>query len=314
MPNLFRLHFVLVFAALSFCGSSFAQNQGRQQQAKPVPAPVQGIPISQFPYLNVKPTPPPAPPKSFWSMEGAYTALTSYFPNPFARPEVDPNLCTNCRANQDQNSATRQAARLQNLSRQVVPVAASGSQPVVQPLPQSYSAPPAPAAAPANDECGFFASWTACLYNAYSYVRGGYDRLSEIVMKHVTRPRAASSKHGGRTISGDRSKGMCKQAVNDFLVEAGLLCERIPGDHAIQANAYLRDQLHLRNMISDFGGDAARAPIGTILIYEGGGSGHIEFKLDPNKYCSDFSKTVPIDRYVIGRRLVGVYKPPGCNR
>ncbi|HLE10662.1 MAG: hypothetical protein A2504_12685 [Bdellovibrionales bacterium RIFOXYD12_FULL_39_22] len=53
---------------------------------------------------------------------------------------------------------------------------------------------------------------------------------------------------------------------------------------------------------------AYTAPIGAILVYEGGASGHIEVKAGENEFLSDFVGTEPVnDQLNLDRKLIGVY-------
>lgn len=225
---------------------------------------------------------------------------------------------------------------LENLRKNVTQQLKAGRDLVTSLLPTQTTTTEAAPSPPAATECGVLHLLT-CLTDAYSFVTGGYTRLESIIMKHVNRPRATSRTARARgapaVLSGDRTKGMCKQATNDFLVEAGLLCERIPGNHAFEAKAYLQDQLHLPNIESTIRRDPqgridpSTIPLNTILVYEdtrpagrtrsGAAiprSGHIEYKLSPDKYCSDFTSKFPISISNPQRRLIGAYRAPGCKK
>lgn len=238
-------------------------------------------------------------------------------------------------------SASPQAAApctwcIENLRKSVTQQLKAGRDLVASLLPTQTTPTQAAPSPPAVTECGVLHLLT-CLTDAYSFVTGGYTRLESIVMKHVNRPRATSrtarAKGAPAVLSGDRTKGMCKQATNDFLVEAGLLCERIPGDHAFEAKGYLEDKLHLPNIESSIRRDPqgridpSTIPLNTILVYEdtrpagrtrsGAAiprSGHIEYKLSPEKYCSDFTSKFPISISNPQRRLIGAYRAPGCKK
>lgn len=132
-------------------------------------------------------------------------------------------------------------------------------------------------------------------------------RLQKAASEQALRSRKLSRSVGSGSRAGNQSKGMCKQAVNDILMASGFISERIPGEHAYMAKPYL-GTVGFENVM-DRVQTSKEAPPGSVLVYEkvGGGSGHIEIKVDSETYCSDFCKDSPIDAYVGARRLIGIY-------
>lgn len=292
-----------------------------QQRAMPVTGPSGPIVVNR---------PPPVKPNPWWKWVPGLGTATLPEPPPIdttasittsATPTTTVVPCTWCLANL-RRSVTEQFKAAGHLVTSLLPTQ----------TPTTVAAPSPPAAT----ECGILHLIT-CLTDTYSWVTGGYTRLESIIMKHVTRPRATSRTARARgapaVISGDRTKGMCKQATNDFLVEAGLLCERIPGNHAFEAKNHLQNVLHLPNIEASIKRDPqgrvdpSTIPLNTILVYEDTRppgktkngtpiprSGHIEYKLSPDKYCSDFTSKFPISISNPQRRLIGAYKAPGCKK
>lgn len=101
-----------------------------------------------------------------------------------------------------------------------------------------------------------------------------------------------------------RSKGMCYQAVKDALQASGMTKHRLPGNHAHEAHTrgYLK-RAGFTNFIRRY--TASNAPVGCLLVYTGGRSGHIETRTRGG-YCSDFCRKSPIST-LLRRKLVGVY-------
>lgn len=127
-------------------------------------------------------------------------------------------------------------------------------------------------------------------------------------------------RYGSRAICGNHSKGLCFAAVKDALVEAGITKRRLPYEAAKSAhykgalkNAGMRDIMaSLRNKYGkrNLQTIATKAPVGSVLVYDGGshGYGHIEIKTGGQRYCSDYCKNQPANKYLT-RRLIGVYVP-----
>lgn len=158
-----------------------------------------------------------------------------------------------------------------------------------------------------------------------SYTPESLSNLRKVTKREIMVPRAQK---GRRLIGGNVSKGMCKEAVNDILTEAGILDERIPGNSARMAHPYLSNLRYpngkpkFANIMSDLAGDLTKAPEGAILVYDDvtpgkkrdNRHGHIEIKSwDEERkvvvYCSDHCKDIPISSYIPTRKPIAVYIP-----
>lgn len=131
---------------------------------------------------------------------------------------------------------------------------------------------------------------------------------------HVRRARAANSCKLFRDKNLNASKGKCSAAVREA-------CERAGIDGKFLAeNAYnlqkkgLLEKAGFVNMIWKY--DEKTAPLGAILTYVGGVGhryGHIEVRVNPNLYCSDYCTDKPVTGHSPatqkGYKLVGVYMP-----
>lgn len=133
-------------------------------------------------------------------------------------------------------------------------------------------------------------------------------RFLKATREEAVRPRSTSEsvfrKTGRKLLDGNRSKGMCYQAVKRALVDSGMTKHYLPGGHAYEAHTkgYLKGA-GFTNYIGRY--NAFNAPPGCVLVYKGGSSGHIETRTRRG-YCSDFCSRSPISTR-LPRRLVGVY-------
>ena len=142
---------------------------------------------------------------------------------------------------------------------------------------------------------------------------------------NAKRERSVRSKHGGwrkifyRANQPWRSKFLCYQAVKDALVKTGMTRRRlphVPAKWAHQKGALKAEGFeNLLETEKGAGYTAGNAPLGSVLVYDGGrkkcerdsiSCGHIEIKLNAAEYCSDYCKSIPINRY-LNRKLIGVY-------
>lgn len=133
-------------------------------------------------------------------------------------------------------------------------------------------------------------------------------RFLEATHEEAVKPRKTSRSvrraTGRKYLDGNRSKGMCYQAVKEALVDSGMTKHYLPGGHAYEAHTkgYLK-RAGFDNYIGRY--SAFNAPPGCVLVYKGGRSGHIETRTRGG-YCSDFCSKSPISTR-LPRRLVGVY-------
>lgn len=141
---------------------------------------------------------------------------------------------------------------------------------------------------------------------------------------NAPRTRKIKTKRGWRTIHFPRnqpqkSKFLCYQGVKEALLETGLTKNRLP--HVPAKWAHQKGALKaegFENLLETEKGrgfTAANAPLGAVLVYDGGqkkcegnriSCGHIEIKLNASEYCSDYCKAIPINQY-LNRKLIGVY-------
>lgn len=135
-------------------------------------------------------------------------------------------------------------------------------------------------------------------------------RLQKEAWKQASAKRTVANQCGGGSRAGNASKCMCKQAVNDTLVNIGLISTRIPGNDAIDAADALPGMGFVN--IIDKVHTAREAPPGCVMVYRNtrGGSGHIEIKVDNKTFCSDFCREASIDTYIPTRQLTGVFCKP----
>ncbi len=141
---------------------------------------------------------------------------------------------------------------------------------------------------------------------------------------NAPRTRRIKTSRGWRTIhypknQPHKSKFLCYQGVKEALLESGLTKNRLP--HVPAKWAHQKGALKaegFENLLETEKGrgfTAANAPLGAVLVYDGGqkkcernriSCGHIEIKLNAAEYCSDYCKSIPINQY-LNRKLIGVY-------
>ena len=108
-----------------------------------------------------------------------------------------------------------------------------------------------------------------------------------------------------------KSVGYCFRYVKAGLTSAKFHSGWIPGRHARSAGKPLKNMGFSNLMESDEYRNITpeTAPVGSVLVYENtrGGSGHIEVKLEKDKYGSDYVADYPISERLSTRKLIGVY-------
>lgn len=107
------------------------------------------------------------------------------------------------------------------------------------------------------------------------------------------------------------SKGKCSAAIREACERAG-----VDGRYLNQ-NAYdlhkkgLMEKAGFVNLIWKY--NEQNAPLGSILIYVGGAGhryGHVEVRVNPSLYCSDYCNERAVSTNLANRyKLVGVYLP-----
>ncbi|HVK61589.1 MAG TPA: hypothetical protein VM432_08570 [Bdellovibrionales bacterium] len=125
-------------------------------------------------------------------------------------------------------------------------------------------------------------------------------------LQRIAYQNAIKTRYG---VSGNETKGACKEAVNDTLTEAGLIPDRVPGLPARMMHPGLADKGFVNIMATVK--DSMNAPVPSVLVYDGGKSGHVEIRVDEDSFCSDFCTDKPIDKKSTKRRLIGIYVPKG---
>jgi hypothetical protein len=104
------------------------------------------------------------------------------------------------------------------------------------------------------------------------------------------------------------SGALCYRYVKMGLIGGGFMRTNPGGRHARGAGTELRragfrnlrDDPRFRNMTPE------QAPIGAVLVYSGGSSGHIEVKAGQHEFLSDFRAAESIN-HRLPRTLIGVY-------
>ena len=146
------------------------------------------------------------------------------------------------------------------------------------------------------------------------------ERLQTAAWEAATRTREGCLRYSRGScvargpVSGNLSKGKCRTAFRETFQRLGFLPPGAggfpPGNEAASNYHPWLGSHGFTNVMSQ-GFDSATAPIGSILVYQGGEWGHIEAKVDTDAYCSDYCHTVPRDRQSSGgqRQLVGIYVP-----
>ena len=94
------------------------------------------------------------------------------------------------------------------------------------------------------------------------------------------------------------SRLRCWQYVKDALLQAGAVGVRPATNYAFEAGSELANHYGFVRLPIH---DPYRAPVGAVLVYEGGGAGHVEFRTERG-FASDYHSAWRC-RY----RLIGVY-------
>lgn len=111
-----------------------------------------------------------------------------------------------------------------------------------------------------------------------------------------------------------QSKGKCSAAVRSACERAGIDAGYLANNAYDLQKKGLMEKAGFVNMIWKY--SEASAPLGSVLIYVGGVGhryGHVEVRVNPNLYCSDYCNSHPVsaqsDATRRGFKLVGVYLP-----
>ncbi len=94
----------------------------------------------------------------------------------------------------------------------------------------------------------------------------------------------------------DHSQGSCWRYVKNALLSAGLVDSRPTSAYAKEAAEELTNKFGFRRVSCN---DPYQAPVGSVLVYGGGGAGHVEFR-SRSGFVSDFTAATPSKRPLIG--------------
>lgn len=97
------------------------------------------------------------------------------------------------------------------------------------------------------------------------------------------------------------SHGSCWRYVKNALLDAGVVDSRPKTGYAKEAASELTDDFGFRRISCS---DPLKAPVGSVLVYGGGGAGHVELRTKTG-FVSDFTTPNPSKR-----PLIGVYVKP----
>ena len=97
------------------------------------------------------------------------------------------------------------------------------------------------------------------------------------------------------------SHGSCWRYVKNALLDAGVVDSRPKTGYAKEAASELTDDYGFRRISCN---DPLKAPVGSVLVYGGGGAGHVELRTKTG-FVSDFTTPNPSRR-----PLIGVYVKP----
>lgn len=120
---------------------------------------------------------------------------------------------------------------------------------------------------------------------------------------------------GKRRLCGNQPKGACYAGVKDAMLAVyggprpGLLHARQAHTSAQGRNYFAKKGFKNNTSVRN----PRNAPPGSVIVYSGGASGHIEVVVIKNgqrMYCSDFCASSPISER-ISRRMIAAYEPPG---
>ena len=92
------------------------------------------------------------------------------------------------------------------------------------------------------------------------------------------------------------SQGSCWRYVKNALLSAGLVDSRPTSAYAKEAAEELTTKYGFRRISCS---DPYKAPLGSVLVYGGGGAGHVEFRTQSG-FVSDFTTPRPSKRPLIG--------------
>jgi len=167
-----------------------------------------------------------------------------------------------------------------------------------------------------NAECDTCSHQRSMLFDngrSPSSTGGVNPKLAAVLRRQIHQDCRRTDGIGGITCRGSRPRvGRCYLYVKDALHEAGMVPDHAEL-HAKDAGKHLK-RAGMRNILTKIpshGNERLNAPVGAVLVYAGGPSGHIEVKVSDNEYLSDHN-TYPPSRSARlfetnSRQLIGVY-------
>lgn len=156
---------------------------------------------------------------------------------------------------------------------------------------------------------------TLATYEALPEVEGMIEVLRENAKKCIRHKSSYNKKYcspGSDSKPSNQSTGFCYRYVKYGLMGGGLSDHYLGGSAAKNAGEHL-EKIGMENILGEapfIVTNAETAPVGAVLVYEGGKYGHIEVKAGPDEFISDFVSDKPIDEY-LSRKLIGVYIKEG---
>ena len=140
---------------------------------------------------------------------------------------------------------------------------------------------------------------TESLHNSVTAKKLDISKLS------IFGPQSSSYRYDARMISAmeiasarasSHSRGSCWRYVKNALLSAGLVDSRPTSAYAKEAADELTNKFGFRRVSCS---DPYQAPVGSVLVYGGGGAGHVEFR-SRSGFVSDFTAATPSRRPLIG--------------
>lgn len=138
--------------------------------------------------------------------------------------------------------------------------------------------------------------------------KNGYSAVRKRGSRVVRRTSVSSNRKSG-------SIGACYNGVKELLQKSGVTPRRLVGEHAKNAGASLNKQGFLNLLKTDYKNKIKSpydAPVGAIIVYGGGASGHIEVRTATG-FISDYNSpnartgSAKAGLSGKGRRVIGVY-------
>lgn len=169
-----------------------------------------------------------------------------------------------------------------------------------------------------NEKMEYLGENLSQIFKAAGFTREGlqkqhkkYSESAQVANMIATLKRNLTKTCTAQGCSGKRkpgSVGKCLRYMKFGLIGGGFTKQYSGTRHAKHAGDDLK-RYGFKNLMDDpiLNQMTPRdAPIGAVLVYSGGKSGHIEVRSGENEYLSDHSNDIPISDY-LPRKLIGVY-------